>query len=141
MSKTENKPKTVAVASIKSLFGIAPEFDLPVTVPRVDGTSVELKFRAKSMRKSAWAALRDEHMQDLRDNEKPIDEKEFSFAAAVGDRAADGVRLLCHGVIGWGMEEEFNAANLLALEDVLPGSVPAILSAYDRAMFHGSLGN
>jgi hypothetical protein len=39
------------------------------------------------------------------------------------------------------LEDAFTADNLLALEDVLPGAIQAILGTYDAAMFHGRLGN
>ncbi|HVR48680.1 MAG TPA: phage tail assembly chaperone [Pseudorhodoferax sp.] len=138
MSKTQ---KSVPVASIKSLGGIAPEFDMPVTVPRLDGTSVELKMRAKGMRKSEWLALRDKHIENVRGNDKPLADAEFSFTRMIGDSMENAVDLLLQGVVGWHLDDEFTKANLLSLEDVLPGSVQAILGSYDAALFHGRLGN
>lgn len=140
MAKTE-KLKSVPVASLKSLGGVAPEFNLPVTIPRLDGTSIEMKMRGKGMRKSEWIALRDTHLQGLRDNEKPLSEVEFSFATMVGERMRDAAELVCHACIGWQFDDAFTADNLLAMEDLVPGSVQAMLSAYDAALFHGKLGN
>ncbi len=133
--------KSIPVASIKTLGGIAPEFSLPVSVPRLDGVTAELKLRGKGMRKSEWLALRDQHLQDLKGNDKPISDLEFSFAKLIGERTQEAADLICKGVSGWDLEDEFTPANLVELEDVLPGSLPAILAAYDAAMFHGRLGN
>jgi hypothetical protein len=138
---TQDKQKSIPAASIKSLSGIAPEFDMPVNVPRLDGTSVELQMRAKGMRKSEWLALRDAHLQDLRDNDKPLKDAEFSFSQMVGDRMKEAAALVTKGVSGWQLEDAFTADNLLALEDVLPGAIQAILGTYDAAMFHGRLGH
>lgn len=140
MAKPE-KLKSVPVASLKSLGGVAPEFPLSVTIPRLDGTLIEMNMRAKGMRKSEWIALRDKHLQGLRDSEKPLSEVEFSFATMVGERMKDAAELVCQGFMGWQFAEEFTPDNLLAMEDIVPGSVQAILSAYDAALFHGRLGN
>lgn len=140
MSKTE-KPKSIPVASIKSLGGIAPEFALTVAVPRLDGTSVELKLRGKGMRKSEWLTLRDQHLQELKGNDQPVADAEFSFARLIGERTQEASELVCKGLAGWDLEDAFTPASLIELEDVLPGAINAILSAYDGALFHGRLGN
>ena len=140
MSKPE-KQKSVAVASLKILGGIAPEFDLPVSVRRLDGTTVDLKLRGKGQRKSDWLAARDQHLQEIAGNDQPVADGEFSFAKLIGGKTKEAAELVCKGVVGWDLEDAFSADNLVELEDVLPGSVSAILTAYDAAMFHGRLGN
>ena len=139
MSKTD-KEKSIPALSIKSLASQVPEFDLPATIVRQDGSKVEITLRARAMRKSEWIAMRDEHLQALRDTGKP-DEDEFSFARLVNERSSDAAALVCKGVAGWSLQEEFTAANLLAAEDVAPGAINAFLSAYDAALFHGRVGN
>ncbi len=139
MSKPE-KQKSIPAMSIKSLGGIAPEFDLTVNVPRVDGSTVELKLRARGMKKSEWAALRDEQLQAMRDKDQPDDDA-FSFAALVNERSQDAAGLIAQALCGWQLEDALTVDNLLAVEDALPGALRVMLESIDTALFHGRLGN
>lgn len=139
MSDT-TKEKSIPALSIKSLASQVPEFDLPATIVRQDGSKVEITLRARAMRKSEWIAMRDENLQALRDTGKP-DEAEFSFARLVNERSSDAAALVCKGVVGWSLAEEFGVASMLAAEDLAPGAINSILSAYDAALLHGRVGN
>ncbi len=132
--------KSIAASSIKSLGGAAPTFELPVTIARRDGTNAVITLQAKGMRKSEWAALRDEHLKVLRETDKPM-EVDFSFAALVGERAKEALSVVLKGAAGWDLDDDFTTENLAELEDVIPGSVQAMLVALDSALFHGRLGN
>jgi len=66
---------------------------------------------------------------------------DFSFAALVGERAKEALSVVLKGAAGWDLDDDFTTENLAELEDVIPGSVQAMLVALDSALFHGRLGN
>lgn len=57
--------KTVPATILKRLGTQAPEFDLPVTITRLDGVAVQIDLRCKALRKSEWAKVRDERQRRL----------------------------------------------------------------------------
>lgn len=138
MSKTD---KQKPVANILSLGGIAPEFDMPVSIPRVGADPARVVLRGRGMRKSEWLALRDQHLQEIKSAEQPVNDDDFSFVEFFFGKTQEAAALICKAVAGWELEDAFNVASLLDLEDRFPGSLPAILSAYDAALLHGRLGN
>lgn len=138
MSKTQ---KSVPVASIKSLAGVTPEFDVPVTIQRREGEPAKIKIRTKAMRKSEWAVMRDEHLKAERDASKTKSSGDFSFAELVASDAKKATELICKAGISWDLEDEFTAENLAELEDLIPNSIVAALNAIDLALFQGRLGN
>lgn len=135
------KEKSVPVSSIKSMAGAVPEFALPITIKRLDGTEFTLEFRAKAMGKKAWAALRDARL-----NAEPVETAEgeapkFSFVRAVEEDMRKGAEMVVNCANGWDLTDEFTVANVEELEDSFGGTLAAFLSAYDAAIFQGRLGN
>ena len=49
--------------------------------------------------------------------------------------------IVAGAVTGWNLEDDFTVDSLVSLEDQIGGSLAAILSAYDAALFSGRLGN
>lgn len=137
MSKTQ---KTVPVASIKSLASATPEFEVPVTINRREGGEAKITIRAKALRKSEWASLRDERLK-AEQAEKPKSSAEFSFADLMASGSKGAAELICKAAVGWDLEDEFSVENLMELEDLVPNSVGPILNAIDQALFQGRLGN
>lgn len=140
MSKTE-KQKSIPASSIKSLDGASPEFELPAFVPRVGRPDLEVVLKVRGMRKSEWAALRDEHMKMAREGATKDEKAEFSFLAMVENSSKDAACLICKAVAGWQFDEEVTPANLEELEDIAPGAMNVFLQKIDAALFNGRLGN
>ena len=137
MSKT---PKSAPAFSLKTLGGAAPVFDLPVSIGRRDGDDVCITLKVKGLRKSAWATHRDEHLAALRIEGKAVD-AEFSFAVQVGTGLKEHADLIAKAVVGWDLQDPLTADNIVELEDLVPGSIQAILAKIDIALFQGRLGN
>ena len=136
------KEKSVPVISLKMLAGKQPTFMLPVTVKNLDGIEFALKFTAKAQRKSEWAAVRDAHRKPGEvDVNEPAEKAEFSFAALVNDGMRQAAEIVAGAVTGWNLEDDFTVDSLVSLEDQIGGSLAAILSAYDAALFSSRLGN
>lgn len=57
--------KTIPVTQLKRLGSQAPEFDLPVTITKLDGSAVQITLRCKALRKSAWAKIRDARQREV----------------------------------------------------------------------------
>lgn len=138
-----NKPaskKSIPVASIKSLGGAAPNFDMPIKAHRADSSVVELVIKVKGMRKSEWASIRDEHIAMLREKG---DEQggDFTFAKLATAGSKEAAELITKAATGWDLEDEFTAENLVEIEDLVPGSISTILGGIDAALFNGRVGN
>lgn len=135
--------KTVALTSLKSLGGAIPEFTMPVKVPRVDGTLADLSFTVKGLRRTEWAAARDAYIETLRSKEeaKGEDQEKFSFVDFVTKNIEEAAALVTKAAVGWNLEDDFGTENLLAMEDMMPGSLAITLQSIDQALFHGRVGN
>lgn len=142
MSKAQ---KTVQVTSLKSIVGGSPEFHLPVAIKKLNGEEVTIGFTAKALRKTEWAALRDESFKDAPAQDIGVDEseqiKKVSFAGAVHGGMSKAADLVLKFAIGWDLEEQLTNLSLFEMEDQLGGSLVRTLEAYDAAIFHGRLGN
>ncbi|MDR0216192.1 MAG: phage tail assembly chaperone [Comamonas sp.] len=139
MTKSASQ-KSVAVASIKSLGGATPNFDMPIKASRADGSVVELTIKVKGMRKSEWARIRDEHIAMLREKG---DEQggEFTFAKLASAGSKEAAELVAKAATGWDLEDDFTAENMVEIEDLVPGSISTILGGIDAALFNGRVGN
>lgn len=144
MSKSE-KQKSVPVASLKSLAGMAPEFSLPVKIKRLDGEEITINFTAKALRKKEWAAMRDALIApvavEIDAGEEAAPLAKFTFSSAIDGDMQKGADLVAQFATGWDLEDVMNAAALVELEDQIGGALSAVLGAYDAAIFHGRLGN
>lgn len=139
--KPEKPQKSVPVASIVSLGGIAPEFDMPVSIPRLGAEPATVVMRGRGMRKSEWLKLRDEQLNEARGSKDTAADDEFSFVQFFSGKTKEAAELVCKAIAGWELEEPFNTVVLADMEDMYPGALSAILSAYDAALLHGRLGN
>lgn len=63
------------------------------------------------------------------------------YAANVRQGLRDDADLVLVFALGWNLEDDFCADGLIALEDEFGGSLREILASYDKAIFHGRLGN
>lgn len=149
MSKT-SKQKSVPVTSLKSLGGAAPEFRLPVTIPTLGGEEITISFTARALRKTEWATLRDalakpasaeESATETEAEAEPGPAPKFSFRSFVDGDMKKAADLLLKFATGWDLEDDFGAENLVEMEDRYGGSLSAVVTAYDAAIFHGRLGN
>lgn len=140
---SQKEQKTVALTSLKSLGGAIPEFTMPVKVPRVDGTLADLSFTVKGLRRTEWAAARDAYIETLRSKEeaKGEDQEKFSFVDFVTKNIEEAAALVTKAAVGWNLEDDFSTENLLAMEDMMPGSLAITLQSIDQALFHGRVGN
>lgn len=59
-----SEKKTVAVTILQRLGSQVPEFDLSVTISKLDGTPVQLRFRCKALKKTDWAKVKDDHQRE-----------------------------------------------------------------------------
>ncbi|KQP39678.1 phage tail assembly chaperone [Pseudorhodoferax sp. Leaf274] len=160
MSDT-TKLKSIPAARLKSLGTQAPQFDLPITVTKLDGTVAELLLRCNAMRKTEWSKLRDDrHREAVEATLKPaeaevvqvqrIEDAEPTLITGLLARGyetivREGLRRDADTVLlfatGWDLDDAFTADALMALEDEFAGSLIAILNAYDLAIYQGRLGN
>lgn len=140
-----DKKKTVQVTSLKSIGVGAPEFHLPVSIKKLNGDEVTIGFTAKALRKTEWAAMRDELFKDVKVQDVDSDESEPvknpSFSDAVQGGMSKSADLVMKFAIGWDLEDQFTNLSLVEMEDQLGGSLAKTLEAYDAAIFHGRLGN
>ena len=135
--------KTVALTSLKSLGGMAPVFDLPVKIDRIDGTKAEIIFKVNGMKRTDWAALRDAQIESMvaAAEEAAVSEEKFTLVDRVTREVKNAVQIISQAATGWSLEEEFNAENLEAMEDLIPGALQYSLAAIDLALFQGRVGN
>ncbi|WP_243021757.1 phage tail assembly chaperone [Simplicispira sedimenti] len=63
------------------------------------------------------------------------------FGANVAKGLRSDAELVLTFALGWGLEDDFTADSLMALEDEFGGATRAIITAYETAIFHGRLGN
>jgi hypothetical protein len=66
---------------------------------------------------------------------------ENSLLSAVKDALKTDASLVEKFAIGWDLEDEFNTANLEALENEFAGSLEAAINAYNQAVFRGQVKN
>lgn len=154
------KEKSIPVTSLKSLKhekgdGEKPTFNLPVIVKTLTGDELVINYDAKAYRKSEWAALRDDYRKKLLEGDtaaqdaatdadaedKPAEKADFSFEDLVNKGMHQAAEMVLLFAAGWGLEDEFNVASLVELEDTVGGTLAATLSAYDAALFNGRVGN
>lgn len=144
MTKAE-KQKTVPVASLKSMPDAPPEFPMPVSIRQLGGEPLTVTFTAKALRKTRWAAMRDEILGIVKaaaeDGAEPAPVEKFSYVNAVDGDMRKMADLVMKFASGWDLEDEFSAANLIDMEDRFGGALNAVAQAYDAAIFHGRLGN
>lgn len=140
---TKKEMKTVQLTSLKSLGGVAPVFDMPVKVERVDGTVAEIVFNVKGMKRTDWAALRDAQIEGLvaaAESESEGEER-ATLVGRVQRDVKNAVEIISQAATGWSLEEEFCTENLEAMEDLIPGALQTTLAAIDIALFQGRVGN
>ncbi|RYF07346.1 MAG: hypothetical protein EOO31_06800 [Comamonadaceae bacterium] len=156
------KDKTVPVTVLKTLGGQAPSFDLPVSIKKLDGTKVELKIKAKALRKTEWAKCRDERqravfeglqaanktIQAAAEGETPTyletaiaNLETHGAEASVREGIALDAQMVLKFADGWSLDEPLTAEGLELLEDSFGGSLNEIIGSYDRAIYQGRLGN
>lgn len=160
MSDT-TKVKSIPAARLKSLGTQAPQFELPITVSKLDGTVAQLLLQCKAMRKTEWSKLRDQrHREAMEAVLKPEEAEAIQFRRIEDEEPQTLTAMLQQGyesivlsglrrdaetvllfATGWDLEDAFTAESLMALEDEFGGSLIAILNAYDLAIYQGRLGN
>ena len=135
--------KTVALTSLKSLGGMAPVFDLPVKIDRIDGTKAEIIFNVSGMKRTDWAALRDAQIESMvaAAEEAAVSEEKFTLVDSVTRQVKNAIHIISQPATRWSLEKELNAENLEAMEDLIPGALQASLAAIDLALFQGRVGN
>lgn len=165
-----DKTKTVPVTLLKRLGSQPPEFTLPVTIHKLNGVAVQISLRCRALRKTEWADARDERQRaalaalnpeapqpqaeapaDAEATEAPPAKDGMTaaleaivakgYAANVRQGLRDDADLVLVFALGWNLEDDFCADGLIALEDEFGGSLREILASYDKAIFHGRLGN
>ena len=165
-----DKTKTVPVTLLKRLGSQPPEFTLPVTIYKLNGVAVQISLRCRALRKTEWADARDERQRAALaalnpEAPQPQAEAPADAEAAEAPPAKDGMTAALEAIVakgyaanvrqglrddaglvlvfalGWNLEDDFCADGLIALEDEFGGSLREILASYDKAIFHGRLGN
>ena len=125
--------------SIKSLDGIAPEFDTTVTLPRLGvENGIPLGIRAMGIEKSKWTAMRDDFFESARSVTAPAG---ATFTESIDTGAHSYAKFIMKFVVGWKLKDEFTEDNLVALDMKLPGSMNAIVEGVNLALVHGRVGN
>lgn len=62
MADTKKEPVPVFV--IKRLGDQVPQFDLPVSIQKLDGTPAQITLRCNAMKKTEWAAIKDTRQRE-----------------------------------------------------------------------------
>lgn len=131
------KQTTKPVFSLQSLIA-NPEFTMPVELEHPAAGKIKVEMTVKALRKSEWAALRDEHIKGAGDADT---DAEFSFVRMISESTDSAAELVMKFAVGWNLEDDLTAGNLIYLDDLCGGALVAILGAYDAAVFQGRLGN
>ena len=160
--------KSIQPIKLKTLAkGQAASFPLTIKLQRLDGPQVELKVTFAAHGKRAWSKIKDEFYGRLRAeaaarvaaaDTPAIDPDDLADAPAtaeaiteaddahtlagrVSKAIANDAKLVLQIAKGWDLEDPFTTESLEDLEDQFGGALTAMVSAYDRAIYQGQLGN
>lgn len=160
--------KSIQPIKLKTLAkGQAASFPLTIPLQRLDGVPLELTVTFAAHGKRAWSKIKDDFYGRLRAeaaarvaaaDTPAIDPDDLAAATAtveaitesddahtlagrVSKAIANDVNLVLQIAKGWDLEDPFTTESLEDLEDQFGGALTAMVSAYDRAIYQGQLGN
>lgn len=155
---TDNTTKSKPVTMLTSLRDQAAKFPVHLELQRLDGEMVRVTITCKAHGKRAWSRLRSQHVDAILAAEKAMAEAEQANLAPGADASAakpSAPRLedlvdrgitrdaeFFAGIVdSWTLPEPCDAEGLENLEDNFGGALSQLLVAYERAVYHGQLGN
>lgn len=155
---TDNTAKSKPVTMLTSLGDQAAKFPVHLDLQRLDGEMVRVTITCKAFGKRAWSRMRSQHVDEVLAAEKAMAEAEQANLAPGAD-APEGKpsaprleHLVERGIArdagffagiadSWTLPEPCDAEGLENLEDNFGGALSQLLVAYERAVYHGQLGN
>ena len=168
MTDTTKAPQSIQPIKLKTLAkGQAASFPLTIPLQRLDGVPLELTVTFAAHGKRAWSKIKDEfygrlraeaaarvtaaetpaitieHLDGTTEAVGAITEADdaHTLAGRVSKAIANDVNLVLQIAKGWDLEDPFTTESLEDLEDQFGGALTAMVSAYDRAIYQGQLGN
>lgn len=147
MSKTD-KQKSIPATALKSIGDLNPAFEMNVGVQARAGAEVMIKLQCQAHGKLEWAAIRDKANDEARErSEKRVeaasedDAKSIRIVDVVRETMAAESALVMEFATGWDLSDELSAESLQRLENKCGGSISAMISKYEIAIYQGRLGN
>jgi hypothetical protein len=144
---SEKKVTELRPTRLNNLLGQAATFPLDVEITKLDGSTALVNIIFKAHGKRAWSAIKDAHdnLIPTVDADTPVLEDAPAKRLTLADITDKGIRtdvaMILKIASGWDLEEPFDVESLVNMEDTFGGSSRAIVTAYDRAIYQGQLGN
>lgn len=111
-----------------------PTFSTDVSIPRLGGDPVEVKFTYRVLGRKQLAAMYDKWSET---SQRLLGDEEFTFSSLADADMQAQLEQIKDIVIGWGFEDEFNDENILALCDTCTQAAQAIVEAYRKEYAEG----
>ncbi|MNQ89592.1 hypothetical protein D3C85_1049040 [compost metagenome] len=108
-----------------------PTFSTDVSIPRVGGDPVEVKFTYRTLGRKQLAAVYDKWSDSAKG--LSLDDPELTFARLTNADLDLQVQQIKDIVVGWGFEDEFNDESIAALCDTCTQAAQTIVEAYRLA--------
>lgn len=108
-----------------------PTFTIDVSIPRLGGDPIEVKFTYRALGRKQLAALYDKWSDASKASRLDDDEVTFSLLAEADMETQ--VQQIKDVVVGWGFDDEFNEESIIALCDTSAHAAQAVIEAYHLA--------
>lgn len=108
-----------------------PTFTTDVSIPRVGGDPIEVKFTYRVLSRKQLAAMYDKWSDAARSFD--LDDENLTFSTLAEADIESQLLQIKDIVIGWGFEDEFNDESIIALCDTCTQAAQAIVEAYRLA--------
>jgi hypothetical protein len=104
-----------------------PTFNTDVSIPRVGGDPIEVKFTYRVLGRKELAAMYDKWGAT---SKRLFEDEEFTFTSLADADMTAQLEQIKDIVVGWGFDDEYNDENILALCDTCTQAAQAIVEAY-----------
>ncbi|MDX9668764.1 phage tail assembly chaperone [Pseudomonas sp. P8_250] len=104
-----------------------PTFSTDVSIPRVGGDPIEVKFTYRVLGRKELAAMYDKWGAT---SKRLFEDEEFTFASLADADMTAQLEQIKDIVVGWGFDDEYNDENIIALCDTCTQAAQAIVEAY-----------
>ena len=114
----------------KFKIAMNPTFSTDVSIPRIGGDPIEVKFTYRVLGRKELAAMYDKWSDNA---QSLLGDEEFTFSSLAEADVELQVQQVQDVVVGWGFDDEFNADSIRALCDTSTHAAQAIVEAYRLA--------
>jgi hypothetical protein len=116
-----------------------PTFTADVSIPRIGGDPIDVKFTYRILSRKQLAAMYDKWSDAARSFD--LDAETITFSSLAEADIESQRQQIKDIVIGWGFEDEFNDENIDALCDTCTQAAQAIVEAYRKEYAEARLKN